>query len=131
MNIKGLFFTVTSALLFGFTPVLASKTYDMGSTPETLTFYRNLLVVPILFQDWYHTHQALGDGIFFVLVGLAALSWVVTIVGHIRRWIDCRREDRISTEIYLRRMREAVKRGEIAPGGGYQVRVDDLWRDMD
>ena len=31
----------------------------------------------------------------------------------------------------LRRMREAAARGETAPGGGYQVRVDDLWRDMD
>lgn len=89
------------------------------------------LVAPTLFRDWYHSHQALGDSIFFVLVGLAALSWVVTIAGHIRRWIDCRREDRISTEIYLRRMREAAARGETAPGGGYQVRVDDLWRDMD
>ena len=52
-------------------------------------------------------------------------------MGHIRRWIDCRREDRISTELYLRRVREAAARGETAPGGGYQVRVDDLWRDMD
>ena len=48
MKTKGIAATVLSALLFGFTPVLASKTYEMGSTPETLTFYRNLLVVPIL-----------------------------------------------------------------------------------
>ena len=85
------------------------------------------LVAPTLFRDWYHSHQALGDGIFFGMLALVALSWVVTIVGHIRRWIDCRREDRISTEIYLRRMRDAVEQGETAPGGGYQVRVDDLW----
>lgn len=89
------------------------------------------LVVPTLFRDWYHAHQALGDGIFFFLVGLVALSWMVIIVGHIRRWIDCRREDRISTEIYLRRIRDAAARGETAPGGGYQIRVDDLWRDVD
>lgn len=49
MKIKGIIFTIFSALLFGVTPILASKTYDMGSNPETLTFYRNLLVVPILF----------------------------------------------------------------------------------
>ena len=48
MKTKGIAATVLSALLFGFTPVLASKTYEMGSSPETLTFYRNLLVVPIL-----------------------------------------------------------------------------------
>lgn len=48
MKYKGIIYTVASALLFGFTPVLASFTYDMGSNPQTLTFYRNLLVVPVL-----------------------------------------------------------------------------------
>lgn len=45
---SGIVFTVASALLFGFTPVLASFTYEMGSNASTLTFYRNLLVVPLL-----------------------------------------------------------------------------------
>lgn len=48
MKAKGVFFTILSALLFGFTPVLASMSYSEGSNPLTLTFYRNLLVVPIL-----------------------------------------------------------------------------------
>ena len=33
-----------------------------------------------VFHSWYQTHTALADGIFFVLVGLAALSWVVTAI---------------------------------------------------
>lgn len=45
---RGILYTVISALLFGVTPVLASWTYDMGSNALTLTFYRNLLVVPVL-----------------------------------------------------------------------------------
>lgn len=45
---KGMLFTLLSALLFGVTPVLASFTYDMGSNASTLTFYRNLMVVPVL-----------------------------------------------------------------------------------
>lgn len=49
MKTKGIIFTVLSALLFGITPIIASKTYSMGSNAETLTFYRNLLVIPILF----------------------------------------------------------------------------------
>ena len=49
MNAKGITYTIASALLFGFTPVLASMTYGMGSNAQTLTFYRNLLVVPVLF----------------------------------------------------------------------------------
>ena len=48
MKFKGIFFTVISALLFGFTPVLASMTYTMGSNAETLTFYRNFMVIPVL-----------------------------------------------------------------------------------
>lgn len=46
-KVKGMALTIASALLFGVTPVLASLTYDMGSNANTLTFYRNLLVVPV------------------------------------------------------------------------------------
>ena len=45
---KGILFTALSALQFGVTPALAALSYRMGSTPETLTFYRNLLVLPVL-----------------------------------------------------------------------------------
>lgn len=40
--------TCVSATLFGITPILASKTYEMGSNALTLTFYRNLMAVPVL-----------------------------------------------------------------------------------
>ena len=46
-KVKGMALTIASALLFGVTPVLASLTYDIGSNANTLTFYRNLLVVPV------------------------------------------------------------------------------------
>lgn len=42
------------------------------------------LLVPVLFPDWYHGHVALADGLFFVMVGLVALSWVVTLLRGIR-----------------------------------------------
>lgn len=48
MKVKGIFFTILSALLFGVTPILASMSYEEGSNPMTVTFYRNLMVVPIL-----------------------------------------------------------------------------------
>ncbi|MDP4152245.1 MAG: DMT family transporter [Bacillota bacterium] len=48
MKLKGMVYTIVSAVLFGITPVFASFTYNMGSTPETVTFYRNLLAIPIL-----------------------------------------------------------------------------------
>lgn len=45
---KGIIYIITSAILFGVTPVMAAMTYDLGSNAMTLTFYRNLLVVPVL-----------------------------------------------------------------------------------
>jgi drug/metabolite transporter (DMT)-like permease len=46
--VRGILLTCISAALFGITPVLASRTYEMGSNPLTLTFYRNLMAVPVL-----------------------------------------------------------------------------------
>ena len=37
-------------------------------------------LVITVFRPWYLTHTALADGIFFVLVGLVALSWVVSLI---------------------------------------------------
>ena len=37
-------------------------------------------LVITVFRPWYLAHTALADGIFFVLVGLAALSWVVVVM---------------------------------------------------
>ena len=37
------------------------------------------------FHGWYQAHTALADGIFFAMIGLAALSWVVTLL---RRFWD-------------------------------------------
>lgn len=37
-------------------------------------------LVITVFRPWYLAHIALADGIFLVLVGLAVLSWVVTLV---------------------------------------------------
>ena len=45
---KGILCAVCSALIFGITPVLASITFEMGSNALTLTFYRNVMAVPVL-----------------------------------------------------------------------------------
>ena len=44
-------------------------------------------LVITVFRPWYLVHTALADGIFFVLVGLAALSWVVTLIRAVRETI--------------------------------------------
>ena len=44
-------------------------------------------LVITVFRTWYLVHTALADGIFLVLVGLAALSWVVTLMCVVREMI--------------------------------------------
>lgn len=44
------------------------------------------VVVSLCFGEWYHAHEALGDGIFFALLGMVVLSWVISIVRKIRAW---------------------------------------------
>ena len=45
------------------------------------------LLVPILCPEWYDAHEALGNGIFFGLLGLVAVSWAVSVI---RKVIGCR-----------------------------------------
>ncbi len=45
------------------------------------------VLVITVFRPWYLAHTALADGIFLVLVGLAALSWVVTLMCVVREMI--------------------------------------------
>ena len=66
MKLKGIIFTFISALLYGITPILASLTYKMGSTPETLTFYRNLFAVPILFIILVKVHLKRTDMVLII-----------------------------------------------------------------
>ena len=44
------------------------------------------IVVSLCFGEWYHAHEVLGDSIFFVLLGMVAISWVISIVRKIRVW---------------------------------------------
>ena len=44
-------------------------------------------LVITVFRPWYLTHTALAGGIFFVLVGLVALSWVVPLIRVVREMV--------------------------------------------
>ena len=45
------------------------------------------VLVITVFRPWYLAHTALADCIFLVLVGLAALSWVVSLIRKVRELI--------------------------------------------
>ena len=53
--------------------------------PSVPLLYGALVIT--VFHPWYLAHTALADGIFFALVGLAALSWVVTLMRVVREMI--------------------------------------------
>ena len=89
------------------------------------------LIVPTLFHEWFEAHRVLGEGIWYAMLAIVVVSWIVSFVKKIRSIIARRRENQISEEIFLARLREARENGEYEPGGGYSVKVDDLWRDVD
>ena len=73
------------------------------------------------FHGWYQAHTALADGIFFALVGIAALSWVVTLLRHHWGLLDDWREEQAMTELLAYRVRQARANGECA------INTEGLW----
>ena len=41
------------------------------------------LLMLTIFHSWYQAHAALADGILFAMVGLVALSWLVTLARRL------------------------------------------------
>ena len=65
-----------------------------------------------VFHSWYQTHTALADGIFFAMVGLAALSWVVTLFRRLWDLLEDWREERAMADLLAYRVRQARAAGE-------------------
>ena len=42
------------------------------------------MIIPTVFHGWYYAHYALANGIWYVLLGLVAVSWIMSIIGRIR-----------------------------------------------
>lgn len=42
------------------------------------------LIVPTLFHNWYYSHYALANGIWYAMLVFVALSWVISIVRRVR-----------------------------------------------
>ncbi len=74
-----------------------------------------------VFHDWTRSNPELADGILFTLVGLAALSWVVTAARKLYDVIDGCQEERVAAELLAHRVRQARAAGESI------VSTDGLW----
>ena len=73
------------------------------------------------FHGWYQAHTALADGIFFALVGLAALSWVVTLLRRLWGVLEDWREERAVADLLAYRVWQARAAGE------YTINTEGLW----
>ena len=73
------------------------------------------------FHGWYQAHTALADGIFFAMIGLAALSWVVTLLRRLWDLLEDWREERAMAELLAYRVRQARAAGE------YVINTEGLW----
>lgn len=78
--IKGIIFTIISAFVFGFTPILAKLTYDGGNNAITLTFLRALLGLPFLYAGMRknHTPMKITKREFFHFIVLSFLGIGIT-----------------------------------------------------
>ena len=72
-------------------------------------------------HGWYQAHIALADIIFFALVGVAGLSWVVTLLRRLWGVLEDWREERAMAELLAYRVRQARAAGE------YAINTDGLW----
>ena len=41
------------------------------------------LIVPTLCHEWYYAHTGLATGIWYAMLGLGAVSWMVSIVRKV------------------------------------------------
>ena len=82
-------------------------------------FYAVLMLT--VFHGWYQAHIALADSIFFALVGLAALSWVMTLLRRLWELLEDWREERAMAELLAYRVRQARAAGE------YAINTEGLW----
>ena len=74
-----------------------------------------------VFHGWYQAHTALADGIFFAMAGLAALSWVVTLLRRLWDLLGDWREERAMADLLAYRVRQARAAGE------YVIDTEGLW----
>ncbi len=80
-----------------------------------------VLLMLTVFHGWYQANAALADGIFFALVGFAALSWVVTAGRKLYDVIDGFREERAMAEQLAKRVRQARASGQTV------INTEGLW----
>lgn len=72
------------------------------------------LLMLTVFHGWYQAHAALADGILFAMVGIAALSWAVTLARRLWELLEDLRSERAAAKAFAGRVRQARLDGKTA-----------------
>ena len=75
-----------------------------------------------VFHGWYRAHTVLADRILFALVGLVALSWLLSLIRFVCDLVMQARDDAAAMEYFSYRVRKARENGEDT------VSTEGLWR---
>lgn len=67
-----------------------------------------------VFHGWYQTNSAFADGILFTMIGLAALSWVITLGRKLAGIFGELLENRTAARALAERVRLARSAGSSA-----------------
>ena len=67
-----------------------------------------------VFHGWYQAHIALADSIFFALVGVAVLSWLVTLARRLWELLEELRCELSAARAFAGRGRQARLEGRTA-----------------
>lgn len=74
-----MFFLVIIIAVVGFTVIFRIAGLFRLSIPLLYA-----LIVPTLFHGWYYAHVSLATGIWYGILGIVAVSWIVSII----QWIS-------------------------------------------
>ncbi len=78
------------------------------------------LLMLTVFHGWYRAHAALADGILFAMVGIAALSWIITLARSLWERLEALRSEWSAASQLARQVRQARLAVEsIADTGGF------------
>lgn len=103
------------SVVLHFAILLLSILFHLASALRLAIPLLYALVVPTLFSGWYHSHEALAEGLWWALVGLSLLSWAASLLWGLGR----RRRVKAQKSALLRRLHEAGRSGGV-------VHIDDL-----
>ena len=81
-----------------------------------------VLLMLTVFHGWYQAHTALADGILLAMVGVAALSWVVTLARKVFSVL----EDVLAEHAAAKQLAQRVRQARAA--GTSVVDAEVLWR---